>query len=382
MSGQQASPSPPRAPGTFKIGTIAGSDVLVTSSWFVVAALISVVVAPRVEQVQPGLGPWKYVAGVAFAIVLYLSVLLHEASHAYMARHYGFPVSSITLHFLGGVTAIEAEATKPKQEFWIAVVGPLTSIGVGLASLGLWFVTPDGILKMVVEGLAGGNLLIGALNLVPGLPLDGGRVLKSAVWKATGNLHRGTVVAAWGGRITAFAVLLWPLAQRELLDVEPDVFDFLLAFVIATFLWTGASQALATAKVRSRIPHLVARNLARRTLSVPEDLPLAEAVRRARDAAAGAIVTTTSSGRPVGVVNEAALLATPEDRRPWLAVSTVARGVDDGLALPVSISGEALVRAITSTPASEYVLLEDDGSVFGVLTTADVDRAFREGPKS
>ena len=380
MSGQQGSPPRPRPPGTFKIGSIAGSDVLVTSSWFVVAALIAVVVAPRAEQVHPGLGPWKYVAGFAFAVVLYLSVLLHEASHAYMARHYGFPVSTITLHFLGGVTAIEAEAKKPRQEFWIAVVGPLTSIAVGAAAFGLLFVVPEGLIGMVLEGLAFGNLLVGVLNLVPGLPLDGGRVLKSAVWKVTGSPHRGTVVAAWGGRVTAFAVLAWPLAQRALFGIEPDLFDFLLALFIAFFLWNGASAALVTAKVRRRVPQLVARNLARRTLAVPEDLPLAEAVRRAREAEAGAIVTVTSSGRPVGVVNEAALLATPEERRPWLAVSTVARGVDDGLSLPVSISGEELVRAITSAPASEYLLVEDDGSVYGVLTTADVDAAFRAVP--
>jgi Zn-dependent protease len=380
VSGQQASPPRPRPPGTFKIGTIAGSDVLVTSSWFIVAALIAVVVAPRVEQVHPGLGALKYVAGVAFAVVLYLSVLLHEASHAWMARHYGFPVSSITLHFLGGVTAIEAEAQKPRQEFWIAVVGPLTSLAVGFVGVGLWFVVPGGLLQMVVEGLAYSNLLVGALNLVPGLPLDGGRVLKSAVWKLTGSVHRGVVVAAWGGRVTAVAVLVWPVAQRALFDIEPDVFDFLLAFVIGLFLWNGASASLATAKVRRRLPQLVARNLARRTLSVPEDLPLAEAVRRAREAQAGAIVTVTGSGRPVGVVNEAALLATPEARRPWVAVSTVARGVDEGLSLPVSISGEDLVRAITTAPASEYLLVEEDGSVYGVLTTADVDRAFQAVP--
>ena len=380
MSGPQASPQTPRPPGTFKIGTIAGSDVLVTSSWFVVAALIAVVVAPRVELAQPGLGAWKYVAGLAFAVMLYLSVLLHEASHALMAKHYGFPVSSITLHFLGGVTAIEAEAKKPRQEFWIAVVGPLTSLAIGVTALGLWFVVPGGLLLMVVEGLAYGNLIVGVLNLVPGLPLDGGRVLKSAVWKLTGNVHRGTVVAAWGGRVTAFAVLLWPFAQRTLFGVEPDLFDFLLAFVIGFFLWNGATASLQAARVRRRLPHLVARNLARRTLAVPEDLPLAEAVRRARDAQAGAIVTVTGSGRPVGVVNEAALMATPEERRPWLAVSTVARGVDDGLSLPVSIAGEELVRAITRSPATEYLLVEDDGSVFGVLTTADVDRAFRSVP--
>ena len=380
MSGQQASPPRPRPPGTFKIGSIAGSDVLVTSSWFVVAALIAVIVAPRAEQVHPGLGAWKYVAGFAFAVVLYLSVLLHEASHAFMARHYGFPVSTITLHFLGGVTAIEAEAKKPRQEFWIAVVGPLTSLAVGIAAFGLLFVVPEGLVRMVIEGLAFGNLIVGVLNLVPGLPLDGGRVLKSAVWKLTGSPHRGTVVAAWGGRVTAFAVLAWPLAQRALFGIEPDLFDFLLALFIAFFLWNGASAALVTAKVRRRVPHLVARNLARRTLAVPEDLPLSEAVRRAREAQAGAIVTVTGSGRPVGVVNEAALLATPEERRPWLAVSTVARGVDDGLSLPVSISGEDLVRAITSAPASEYLLVEDDGSVYGVLTTADVDAAFQAVP--
>ena len=381
MSGPQAAPRAPRPAGTFKIGTLAGSDVLVSSSWFIIAGLIAVAVAPRAEQIHPGLGIWAYVAGLAFAVVLYLSVLLHEASHAYMARHYGFPVSAITLHFLGGLTQIEAEAQKPRQEFWIAVVGPITSLAVGFGALGLWFVVPDGLVLMVIEGLAFGNLMVGALNLVPGLPLDGGRVLKSAVWQATGSVHRGTVVAAWGGRVTAVAVLLWPFAWQAWRGVDPSLFDLVLAFVIAFFLWNGATAALQGAKVRRRLPHLVARRLARPTLSVPEDLPLAEAVRRAREAQAGAIVTVTSSGRPVGVVNEAALAATPEERRPWLATSTVARGVDDGLALPVGLAGEELVRAITRSPATEYLLVEDDGSLYGVLTTADVDKAFREAPE-
>ncbi len=354
--------------------------MLVTSSWFLVAALIAVVMGPRAEEVHPGLGPWQYVAGLAFAILLYLSVLLHEASHALMAKHYGFPVSAITLHFLGGLTSIEAEAKRPRQEFWIAVVGPLTSLAVGLVAFGLWFVVPSGLLSMAVGGLAVANLLVGALNLFPGLPLDGGRVLKAAIWALTRSEQRGTVAAAWGGRLSAFLVLLWPVAREQLTGETPDVFDFVLAFVIAFFLWNGATASLQAVRVRSRLPHLVARDLARRTLSVPEDLPLAEAVRRAREAHAGAIVTVTGSGRPVGVVNEAALMATPEERRPWLATSTVARGVDNGLSLPVGITGEDLVRAITSAPATEYLLLEDDGSVYGVLTTADVDRAFRSVP--
>ncbi|GAA4745452.1 hypothetical protein GCM10023350_32850 [Nocardioides endophyticus] len=373
------SPASPRPSGTIKIGTIAGSDVLVSSSWFLVAGLIAFIVAPRIEASSPGIGAWKYVAGFAFAVILYLSVLLHEASHAVMARRLGFPVGSITLHFLGGMTSIEGEARKPRQEFLIAVVGPLTSLAVGVVAVGLWFVTPDGLLLVAVEGLAGANLLVGLLNLIPGLPLDGGRVLKSLVWRISGNVHRGTIVAGWAGRVTAVAAMLWPVLQSQVTGVEPTILDFLLAIVVAAFLWSGATAAMSAARLRSRLPQLVARRLARRTLAVPGDLPLAEAVRRAAEAQAGSLITVTSSGVPVGIVSEAALDATPEERRPWVATSVVARSLDDGLRLPAEIAGEDLVTAISRHPASEYLLIEDDGSVFGVLTTADVDRAFQRG---
>lgn len=370
----------PRPTGTFKIGTIAGSDVLVSSSWFLVAALISVVMAPLVEEASPGLGVWKYVAGVAFAVILYLSVLLHEVSHAVMARRYGFRVSSITLHFLGGMTAIEGEARRPRQEFWIAVVGPLTSIALGLVGLSLYLLEPQGLLLVAVQALAGANLVVGVLNLVPGLPLDGGRVLKSAVWALTGNVHRGTIVAGWGGRVVAVLALGWPVLQERLLDQSPGLSDYLLSFVLALFLWSGSTAAITSARLRRRLPGLVARDLARRTLAVPADLPLAEAVRRAQQAQAGSIVTVSGEGRPIGVVHEAALLAVPEERRPWVATSTVARTLQSGLDLPVSIAGEELVQAITHTPAAEYLLVEEDGSVYGVLSVADVDRAFRRTP--
>src|SRR5690606_20075242 len=156
----------------------------------------------------PGLGGWKYVAGLAFAVLLYLSVLLHEASHALVAQRYGHGVESITLHFLGGATTIEGESRRPGEEFWISVVGPLTSLAVGFLAIPLAMVTPDGLLQLALQGLAAANLLVGALNLVPGLPLDGGRVLKSVVWRATGNPHRGTIAAGWGGRVTAVLVLV------------------------------------------------------------------------------------------------------------------------------------------------------------------------------
>ena len=368
----------PRPPGTLRIGSIVGIDVLLTRSWFIVAVLISLTFAPRIEQVEPGLGFWKYVAGFVFAVVLYLSVLLHEASHAVMAQRLGYGVNSITLHFLGGMTEIDGTSRRPRHEFWIAVVGPLTSVGVGAAALAMWLVVPDGLLREAVLSLAGANLLIGVLNLVPGLPLDGGRVLKALVWGASGNQHRATIVAGWGGRLTALALLAWPLVQERVIGEPPTIVDLVLVFILGLFLWTGATAAMAHARMRERLPALVARPLARRTLTVPADLPLAEAVRRAQEAEAGSIVTVDQGGTPVGIVSEAAVAAMPPERRPWVPVSTVTRAMEEGLTLPVSVAGEELILAISRRPAEEYLLVEPDGRIYGVLSTADVDRAFRE----
>ena len=368
----------PRPPGTLRLGSIAGAEVRVSSTWFVLAALIAVVMAPAVDRIQPGLGPGVYLAGLGIAVLLYLAVLLHEASHAVAARLYGFQVDSITLHFLGGMTSVRGEARTPRQEFVIAVVGPLTSLAIGLAALGLAQPMAPGLLAFAVTVLAWANLLIGVLNLVPGLPLDGGRVLKSVVWRLSGDVHRGTIAAGWGGRVTAVLAMSWPLAQETVIGQPADLLDVALAFVVALFLWVGASAAIASGRLRRRLPGLVARDLARRTLAVPDDLPLAEAVRRAREAQAGSLVTLSATGEPLGVVNERALLAVPEERRPWVPVSSVARSIGSGLALPVGLRGEDLVAALQGTPAHEYVLLEEDGTIYGVLAASDVDRAFRD----
>lgn len=378
MSNDRASRGPtPRPPGTFKVGSVAGSPVLISSSWFLIAGLIAVITAPAVESVEPGLGAFKYVGGLTLAVLLYLSVLVHEASHALVARHYHLPVSSITLHFFGGMTSIDGEPESPRQEFWISVVGPLSSLVIA----GLFFLihlgAPGGLIGLAVTGVAWTNLLVGLINLVPGLPLDGGRVLKAAVWGVSGDPYRGTIVAAYGGRVVAVLAFGWPLLTKTWTHTAPTTFDFIFAGVISMFLWSGATAALQSARMRSRLPHLVARDLARRTLTVPGDLPLSEAVRRAQEVQAGSIVTVTATGHPIGVVNESALLSVPSERRAWVPVSSVARTLDDGLSLPVGIGGEELIRAISARPAGEYLLLDLDGSIFGVLSTADVDQAFR-----
>jgi CBS domain-containing protein len=134
-----------------------------------------------------------------------------------------------------------------------------------------------------------------------------------------------------------------------------------------------------SARVRRKLPALQARALARRAVAVPHDVPLAEAVRRAQGEQAGSIVVLDQNGRPSGIVNEAAVRATPEERRPWLAVDAVARTIEPGLILPADLGGEPLVRSMQKTPATEYLLVEPDGGVYGVLVSDDVDRAFAAG---
>jgi Zn-dependent protease/CBS domain-containing protein len=299
-----------------------------------------------------------------------------------MAQRSGLPVRSITLEFLGGSTQIDAEAKTAGQEFRIAVVGPVTSLAVGvLATLALIWADPHGLTELAIQGLAGTNLVVGVLNLVPGLPLDGGRVLRAAIWQLRGNMHTGTVVAAWGGRVTAVLALGYPFVADWLFGVQAQLFDFVFAFMVFGFLWSGATMSLASAQIRRRLPGLQARPLARRVVVVPEELSVSEAVRRAQEAGAGGMAVHSGDQALTGIVNESALLSIPEERRPWVPISSVTRSLSDGLVLSADLTGEELVRAMARTPATEYLLVEPDGSLYGLLVTTDVDAAFEAGAR-
>ncbi len=365
-------------PGTLRLATVSGIDITVRHSWFLIVLLISVITGSRLSEIQPGLGGLAYLVGVALAVLLYVSVLLHEISHAVAARAFQMPVTSINLHFLGGATEMEGEATTPWREFVIAVVGPLTSLALGGIAYAAIDSSGDGPVRYTVAALAYANLVVGALNLVPGLPLDGGRVLQAAVWAATKRRALGVTVAAWGGRVAAVMAVFYPMTLL-LFGRDPSPIDYLMAFMVGAFLWAGATQALLVAQVRTRLPGIRARTLARPAIGVPADLPLSEAIRRAQEANAGSLVIISNLGQPEGVVNEAAVASTPAERQPWMPAGDLARRLESGLMISADLSGEDLLKAMQTTPASEYVLVEPTGAVYGVLVTKDVDAAFRAG---
>src|SRR5262249_41409859 len=146
--------------------------------------------------------------------------------------------------------------------------------------------------------------------------------------------------------------------------------------VSARFRWTGAGQAIRATKFRQRLPDLQARKLARRAISVPASTPLAEAIRQADDARARAVVVVDNDSKPIAILNEAAVMATPPQRRPWIEAGTLARSIEQDMVLPADLSGLALLDAMRKAPATEYLLVEPSGDVYGVLAAKDLDGVF------
>ncbi len=358
------------------IGRPFGVPVYVTPTWFLVAGLITWLFAPSVENDVPGIGAWKYAVSLGYAVLLYGSVLIHELAHTLVALRGGLPVRRISLYFLGGVSEIGEASKNPRQEAWIAAAGPLVSVVLGGAAYVVEHaLEPNTVGRSLAHALMISNLVVGAFNLLPGLPLDGGRVLAAGVWGATGRRHSGVVAAGWVGRGIAVLVLFLPTLLALAYGREPDLIDLVWGALLASFIWSGANQAVQAGRLEQRIPGLSARALTRRAIPVAADLPLAEALRRAAEAGARNIVVVGGDGAPVALVNEAAALATPESRRPWVPVSDVARRIQPDLVVSAELAGHDLVEAISRFPSSEYLVVEPTGEVFGVLATADVERA-------
>ncbi|WP_406150477.1 site-2 protease family protein [Streptomyces sp. NBC_01012] len=382
--GKQRRPAEPG--GGLLMGRPFGVPVYVAPSWFVVAALITWVFGGQLDRVLPELGGLRYLVALFFAIAFYASVLVHELAHTVAALRYKLPVRRIQLQFFGGVSEIEKESETPGREFVLAFVGPLLSLVLGgVFYIPLQFVEAGTVPGVLLAGLMISNLIVAAFNLLPGLPLDGGRMLRAVVWKITGKPMSGTVAAAWVGRGLAVTVLVGlPLlthtgalgnSTSDISGME-TVTDALLAAILAGIIWTGAGNSLRMARLREHLPDLRARTLTRRAVPVESATPLSEALRRANEAGARALVVVDGQGSPKGVVREAAIVGVPEHRRPWVAVSGLSQDITDGMKVPAELAGEALLDRLKATPATEYLVVEETGEIYGVLSTADVERAF------
>jgi len=365
---RRPAPTPRRG---LQIGRILGIPVYVSATWLVIALVIVVGYAPLVQVRLPELSTVAaYATALGFVVLLFASVLLHELGHAVTAQRLGVRVRAMTLWMLGGYTEMEREPRTPAGEFLVAVAGPIVSFALGILGL-IGVVTLDGgVAHELAVQVAFSNLSVAVFNMLPGLPLDGGSLVRAAVWKLAGNREAGTVAAGYSGRVVAVLVIAGGLALA-LGSGNLSQIGLIFTLMVGVFLWFGASQSIRAGRLSRRLPMLDARQLARPALTVPPDLPLAEALRRAQDASARALVVVDTDGTATGVVAEHAATAVPAERRPWVPVSSVARTLEPGMIVPADLTGEGLLRALRTHPTTEYLVSEAD-RVIGVLVTADV----------
>jgi Zn-dependent protease len=199
-----------------KLGRISGIEIGLHYSWLIIALLISFSLAAHFHSVRPD---WSagitWIASIFTSIFFFITLLLHELAHSIVAKSRGLRVRAITLFALGGVSQIESEAPNARSEFWIAIVGPLSSLVIGGVLLGLARLSgagttaPSNPVDAVLLWLGYINLALAAFNIIPGYPLDGGRVLRAILWWITHNADRATRLASQVGQVVAFLFILY-----------------------------------------------------------------------------------------------------------------------------------------------------------------------------
>ncbi|MFI7081194.1 site-2 protease family protein [Micromonospora sp. NPDC049903] len=389
-----------------RVGRVFGVPLYLNASILLLAVLIIVLygeLAGQRLQLSPIGG---YLVGAGFVVSLLGSVLLHELGHALTARRFGIGVRGITLELLGGYTEMDREAPSPRVDLYVSLAGPAVSAVLGVIAVAAMLVLPDRtVADQLAFQLAASNIIVAVFNILPGLPLDGGRALRAVIWAVTRNRHAATEIAGWAGRILAVGTALL-VAVLYAMDVL-SLLALPLTALVALTLWHGAGQSIRMSRIGRRLPLVDLARLARPTFGVPTGTPLAEAQRRAAEAAAprsatvephatgvtsadvgastavgpddrarassAALLVTDSAGRPVAVVDPAAAAAVPEARRPWIAVDAVARSIADLPTLPVETDGERVLEGVQAHPAAQYLVTAGE-DVVGILHIADLAR--------
>ena len=262
--------------GSLRLGRVLGIPLGVSYSWFLVLALVILVLDSHLGSRYPFWGDaQRWATATVVALLFFACIIAHELAHSLVAVARGIPVKGITLFIFGGVSQIAREANSPRVELSIAIVGPLLSLLLGAAFLGLAFLT-ENTTATLSEGafiLAMANFGLGIFNLVPGFPLDGGRVLRAGVWRLTGDPWKATRVAVTAGRIAGLLLVLGGLAMAAR---EGTVWPLWLSLV-GWFLLQTASSSLRQARAHERLRGLRAHDLVESDLAtVPESMRLSE----------------------------------------------------------------------------------------------------------
>lgn len=358
---------------SFKLFRIAGIDIGIHYTWIFIFIFISWTLAQGFfPQSYPGWDTITYwITGVIAALMLFISVLLHELAHSLVARRRGIPVNSITLFILGGVSNLEEEPEKPSIEFFMAIVGPGTSLVLALVFWVLSLLPADATspLTAVLGYLAIVNLILGVFNLLPGFPLDGGRVLRSIIWGSTGSLARATNIAARIGQFIGWALIFVGI----FLIFWVSLFTGLWMVFIGWFLNHAADSNRKELAMRERLSYVHVNDLLSTvTVTIGPETTVAEMVRNIFGRRHGRAVPVCKDGQLIGIATITDVRKIPQKKWAETPVSQIM--TREPLYTVVPEDDLNMVMKLLALHDINQVLVKREGQCAGILDRADIIR--------
>ncbi|MFC7374511.1 site-2 protease family protein [Brachybacterium sp. GCM10030267] len=366
---------------TLRLGPL--PPIRVSPGTLVTVLILAVIIHPGLARggTTDPLTPILLSLGIALFMIV--SVLVHESAHALSARAFGATVDHIALTLWGGHTQYRGEALGALPSLVISLSGPISNGVLAALTAGAASLSEPGSSAAVFWGLSSWlNIALALFNLLPGLPMDGGRALESLLSGVLRNPLLGTRITAWIGRGIAVLVVVFPLVRIVRADGAGtlSLLTVLWAVLIAGMLWQGASRALESANLSHRVDSLDAESLAHPMRIVPPSRPLAE-LGTTGDLDDVLILDPAPPGSGhIGSayrIDPVAAAAVPADRRAATPVSAVAGSVGPIGRLDASLRGNALVSVMLARPMPGYLVTDAEGAVHGVIMSADVNALLR-----
>lgn len=364
-----------------RVARVFGIDVYLDPSWFLISLLIAWSFSNLFADIEPSLGltTGGYLTmGVLAAILFFASVLAHEISHSLVARARGISVRSITLFVFGGVAQIRKEPETPGDEFRIAIIGPITSIVLGVIFILIAYAAGFGRTNpasLIFETIGFLNLALAAFNLVPGFPLDGGRVLRAAVWSRTGDLLKSTRVASISGQVVAGLLIAFGLYRMIFLN---QLFGGIWSILIGLFLNQAAQSGYQQLLLRRTLQGLRVRDL---MTAEPESIP---GNMRLQEAVDGFFLSRRHTSFPVlgfsdipeGIVTLQMVRDTPRENWDELTIRQIMAPTEPKISTTPDEPLTVVLERMPSNPIGRFLVIDDEKLV-GFLSVSDILRHLR-----
>ncbi len=353
------------------LGRIGGIPIVLSLSWLISVLIIAILATPVVQQAIPGVSTTTAVfVAVGLGVLLGVSVLAHELGHCLAARSLDVPVIEVRLYLLGGVSELGRLPDSPREEAAIAAAGPgVSALLAAIFGLLIGSTTPHTISWLLLIQLALANLVVAIFNILPALPLDGGRVLRAGVWRAFGRRRWGTLSAVIGGYAIAAGLVVWGLIQITG-STRAALLQGVIAFVMALFVGLGAAGERNSDKVVSWPSDVTIAGLAKAVVQLPRESPVA----LANQVAAGrAVILIGADGVAVGLMDDRAAfdLARTQPNAP---ATMAARPITAEMVILTSDEPGDIAERIRSVSAPQFLLVDDAGRPAGVVLAKDIAR--------